>query len=267
MLNELKRGDRLLILSPHLDDAVLSAGGLIDRAVKNGASVHAATIFTADADFEGEMSPYIREMHEWWGLGMKPFATRRAEDSASIRLLGAEFIHGGLLDAIYRTSKDGNFLYPSRKAVFSAPSDEDRVRAPLHDLLADWIKTVRPTAILCPLAVGRHVDHVVTTETFRSGYAQWNAPIYLYEDIPYAGGVFPPGFPDSVPAALERTSWSVEDHIDIDVDFERKMAAILKHQSQIAEIFPGLDARTELRKYMAYDSGNRFRERFWLARA
>jgi hypothetical protein len=68
-----------------------------------------------------------------------------------------------------------------------------------------------------------------------------------------------------VPAALERTNWTVRDHVDIDIDFERKFAAILKYESQIAEIFPGLDAERELRNYMRDASGTGFRERFWRA--
>jgi LmbE family N-acetylglucosaminyl deacetylase len=72
MLDKLTGDDRVLILSPHLDDAVLSAGGLMDRAVKDGAHVVAATIFTGDADLQGEPSPLVRELHEWWGLGANP---------------------------------------------------------------------------------------------------------------------------------------------------------------------------------------------------
>lgn len=265
MLDKLKKDDRVLILSPHLDDAVLSAGGFMDRAVENGVSVVAATIFTADAQFSGEPSPFVQELHEWWGLGSAPYEVRRKEDIASVQLLGAEYVHGGLLDAIYRTSDDGEFLYASRKAVFSPPADKDPIRDPLRQLLAQWVCTLRPNVILCPMTVGRHVDHVVTLEAFRSGYAKWNTPVYLYEDIPYSGGLFPPNFPDSVPAALERTAWTIQGHIDVDVDFERKFAAIKKHDSQIAEIFPGLNAEEELKRYMSAGTERGFKERFWLA--
>ncbi|MGO4353545.1 PIG-L deacetylase family protein [Rhizobium sp. RAF36] len=265
MLDKLTGDDRVLILSPHLDDAVLSAGGLMDRAVKDGAHVVAATIFTGDADLQGEPSPLVRELHEWWGLGANPYAVRREEDIASIALLGADYFHGGMTDSIYRRDRDGISLYATREAVFSPPSDQDPAWRPLEDLLAEWFAAVRPTIVLCPLAVGRHLDHVVTTETFRKCSAAWNADIYLYEDIPYAAGFFPPGYPDSVPAALERTNWTVRNHVDIDIDFERKFAAILKYESQIAEIFPGLDAERELRNYMRDASGTGFRERFWRA--
>lgn len=264
MLDKLNKGDRVLILSPHLDDAVLSAGGFMDRAVKNGVSVVAATIFTADAEFDGEPSPFVQELHEWWGLGSRPYEVRCKEDVASVQSLGADYIHGGMLDAIYRKGDDGQFLYASRKAVFSPPSTKDPVWEPLRALLAEWRRTIRPNVVLCPMTVGRHLDHIVTSQVFRSGYSEWNAEVYLYEDIPYSAGLFPRDFPDSVPAAIERTAWKIKGHVDLDVDFERKFAAVAKYGSQIAEIFPDLDAEKELKRYMAADAQGGFKERFWL---
>jgi len=263
MLDKLSKDDRVLILSPHLDDAVLSAGGLMDRAVKNGASVVAATIFTADAQFDGEPSPFVQELHEWWSLGPKPYELRCKEDVASVQLLGADYIHGGMLDAIYRRDGDGEFIYASRKAVFSPPAAKDPVWEPLRTLLAEWVRTTSPSVILCPMTVGRHVDHVVTSEAFRSAYREWSADVYLYEDIPYSLRLFPPNFPDSVPAAIERTAWKIKGRIDVDVDFERKFAAIVKYESQISEIFPGLDAEKELQHYMSAGTQSGFIERFW----
>ncbi|NLS01032.1 PIG-L family deacetylase [Rhizobium sp. P38BS-XIX] len=264
MLDKLGKDDRILILSPHLDDAVLSAGGLMDRAVQGGATVVAATIFTADAEFDGEPSPFVQELHAWWNLGAKPYEARRAEDIVSIRSLGADYIHAGMLDAIYRRDDSGKFLYASRKAVFSPPNIGDPVREPLRALFADWMGSIRPTVILCPMTVGRHIDHVITSEVFRSGYPYGNTDLYLYEDMPYSGGLFPTDFPDSVAAAIGRTAWKIKQPIDIDVDFKRKFEAIMKYASQIGEIFPGLDAEQELKRYMDAGDGKAFKERFWL---
>lgn len=263
MLDKVTKDDRVLILSPHLDDAVLSAGGFMDRAVKSGIYVVAATIFTADMDVEGEPSPLVRELHEWWGLGDNPYEVRRKEDVASIAYLGAEYIHGGMSDSIYRRDSNGMPLYATREAVFSPPSDRDPAWNPLKDLLSQWLDAVRPTIVLSPMAVGRHLDHVVTTETFRTCCGRRDVDIYLYEDIPYSAGFFPPNYPDNVPAAIKRTNWKIKGHVDLDVDFDRKFGAIMKYGSQIAEIFPGRDAEKELREYMRAVSGHGFKERFW----
>jgi LmbE family N-acetylglucosaminyl deacetylase len=262
MLGKPEKDVRILILSPHLDDAVLSAGGLIDRTVKQGGSVVAGTIFTADAKTDGEASPLVRELHEWWGLGPKPYEIRREEDIASVRSLGADYIHGGLPDSIYRHGDGGEALYATRKAIFSSPSERDSIDRPLGDLISSWVKAVRPNVVLCPMAVGRHVDHVVTTEAARLQFSNWDAEVFLYEDIPYSAGFFPPDYPDSVPAARERSNWQITGHIDVEVDFEAKLAAIMKYRSQIAEIFPGRDAEQELRNYMRRDAAG-LSERYW----
>jgi len=262
-LGNLTKDDGILILSPHLDDAVLSAGGLIHRAVKQECPVVVGNIFTADTHIEGEPSPVVKELHEWWGLGANPYQVRRDEDAASLALLGAEIVQGRLLDSIYRTSPAGEFLYPTRKAVFSPPAADDPAWKELKLLLASWLEAIRPNIVLCPMAVGRHVDHVVTTEVFRQDSGQWAADVYLYEDIPYSAGFFPPKYPDNVPAACERSGWEIGDHVDVAVDFEAKFAAILKYESQIAEIFPGRDPEAELRRYMSSGEDGAYRERFW----
>lgn len=262
MLDRLDKNDRVLILSPHLDDAVLSAGGLMDRAAKSGVSVIACTLFTANADIAGELSPLVKELHEWWGLGSNPYEVRRAEDIAAVKLLDAAYLHGGLLDSIYR-SAEGQSLYGTRKAVFSPPDENDPAWDQVESLLARWFDEIQPTVVLCPMAVGRHLDHVVTTETLRRSFGDLKAQIYLYEDIPYSAGFFPRDFPDSLSAALERTSWKIKGEASITVDFDRKFSAIKAYGSQLAEIFPGLDAEQELRRYMAAPDGQGYRERFW----
>jgi LmbE family N-acetylglucosaminyl deacetylase len=164
----LHQSHRLLVLSPHLDDAALSIGGAIARATRNGADVIIATIFTADAPPSTFTSPIIRKLNAAWKLGPSPITSRRTEDAAAVQVLGARYIHGGLPDAIYRTDRNGDSLYPTRRAVFSAPSPEDDIAIGLRKLLTEWIEQKQPDLVLCPLAVGRHADHVVTSETFRT---------------------------------------------------------------------------------------------------
>ena len=101
---------RLLVVSPHLDDAVLSAGGIIARSVGGGVEVVVGTVFTADAPHPAMSSPVIEELNKLWNLGPSPFAFRRSEDFAAVRALGARAIHGGLPDAIYRTDRGRNCL-------------------------------------------------------------------------------------------------------------------------------------------------------------
>lgn len=253
---------RILVISPHLDDGVLSVGGIIERAVANRADVVVATAVTADAPPGAELSPFAVDLHEFWGLGPTPFARRRQEDAVSVSSLGGRVLHGGLLDALYRTDAAGVALYATRQAIFSPPSDRDSIDGALFRLLNGWMDETQPDLVLAPLAVGRHVDHVVTTNALRRLAEARPMKVALYEDMPYSTGLFPPLAPDSVEAALERTAWQVTGSQAISVALPAKLNAIAAYASQIADIFPnGLDFRSVLEDYMGRDGG--FAERIW----
>jgi LmbE family N-acetylglucosaminyl deacetylase len=237
MLSRLRDSRRLLALSPHLDDAALSIGGALAEAAKAGTDVVVGTVFTGDAPSTASPSPIIEELNALWKLGPSPMAARRKEDADAMQVLGARYVHGGLPDAIYRTNRDGASLYATRQAIFSEPSPEDDVVLALSKLLADWIEENQPDIVLCPLAVGRHVDHVSTAKAFHEVAVDRHLNILLYEDLPYATGFFPPGFPDSVEKALARTNWRVERSEEVAVDFSRKIASVRKYRSQINGLF------------------------------
>lgn len=266
MLSELHQSRRLLALSPHLDDAVLSIGGIIAQASERGADVIIGTIFTADAPPPTFTSPIIQELNALWKLGPSPVASRRREDAAAAQVLGARYLHGGLADSIYRTDRNGDSVYPTRRAIFSEPSTEDDIAATLTKLLKDWIDENQPDLVLCPLAVGRHVDHVITSETFRTVALDRHVDVFLYEDLPYSTGLFPPGLADSVEDALARTSWRVAHPERVSVDFARKIASIKKYESQINDLFSDEgQMETVLAKYMSYGPEDGFSERIWAA--
>lgn len=252
-----RANDTILVLSPHLDDAVLSVGGIMEQAAIAGMEVVAGTIFTADPP--ETLSPFARELHELWDLGDNPYALRRAEDVAAVASLRARHIHGGLPDAIYRNDASGNALYPSREAIFGGPAAKDGIQAALRDLIAGWMRDLKPSAILCPMAVGRHVDHLTTLAAFRQVEAETN--LFLYEDLPYSTGLFPVHAPDSVAAAIKRASWATLEPRTLAVGADNKIAAVRMYASQIADIFPGRDAERDLKQYMLSTDG--WVERLW----
>jgi len=258
---------RLLAISPHLDDVVLSVGGIVARMAENGADVVVGTVFTADTPHPPVSSPIIEELNKRWNLGSSPMAFRRMEDVAAVIALGARVTHGGLPDAIYRTDRERNCLYPTRTGVFSAPSHEDDIFPALNKLLVRWMEDFQPDCILCPLAVGRHVDHVITSESFRNVALGQNLNVFLYEDFPYSTARFPPGFPDSVEAALRRTKWTVTHPEAVSVDVSAKIDAILKYDSQINDLFGDAhQLQIVLKRHMASASPEGdFRETIWLA--
>ena len=107
-----------LYLSPHLDDAVLSCGGLIARQVQAGERALVLTVMAGDPQEDVE-NDYIHSLHERWALGRDAAAQRRAEDIAACAILGADPLHWSLPDCIYRLHPvDGRLLYVSDDDIF-----------------------------------------------------------------------------------------------------------------------------------------------------
>lgn len=264
MLMDFDRIRTILIVSPHLDDGVLSLGGTIGKAVANGADVVVATAFTADAPPGADLSPLAAELHALWDLGSNPFEQRRREDVAAVSVLGARLLHGGLLDALYRTGSAGDPLYPTRQSIFAPPAERDGIVDALSALLDNWISAISPDLIMSPLGVGRHVDHVLTTNVLHRLAATLPMNVALYEDMPYATGLFPVAAPDTVEAALARTRWQVTGPRVVPVELHGKLTAIEAYASQIADIFPnGLEFRAVVKDYMGKYSAGAFSERIW----
>jgi LmbE family N-acetylglucosaminyl deacetylase len=93
---DLSEFKRILVLSPHLDDAALSVGGIVDRLTKRGSEIVIATVFTADPPPLKATSALIDFLHKSWDLGPSPIQYRREEDIAAVNVLGARLVHGGL---------------------------------------------------------------------------------------------------------------------------------------------------------------------------
>src|SRR5215212_8855307 len=94
---------RWIYLSPHLDDAVLSAGGLIYEQTRSGNAVEIWT-FMCGYPPPGEVSPFAEQNHTQWGFPSAEEATsaRRAEDQNAAAIIGAQVLHFDFLDCIYR---------------------------------------------------------------------------------------------------------------------------------------------------------------------
>ncbi|MRR32548.1 PIG-L family deacetylase, partial [bacterium] len=90
-----------IYLSPHLDDAVLSCGGMIAEQASGGDSIQIWTI-CAGAPPAGRLSPFARKLHQRWGTGRDAIKVRRLEDRAACQRLGAVSRHFPIPDCIYR---------------------------------------------------------------------------------------------------------------------------------------------------------------------
>ncbi len=172
---------RWIYISPHLDDAVLSAGGLIfeqARAARRGR----VEIWTLVCGFpnDEDLSPFAQVLHFQWGFtsAEETVRSRRAEDDRAAEIMGAKAVHfDEFPDCVYRRGRDGNWLYGD---IFVPPhADEADLPAQMTAALAARLE--RGDKLVCPLAIGGHVDHVIV----RRAVEGLGRPLWYYADIPY----------------------------------------------------------------------------------
>lgn len=174
----------MLVVSPHLDDGVLSVGGTIARLSAAGSAVVVATLFTGSPP--APLSVGARAFHEQCGLGDDAMRHRAEEDEAACDAVGAEHRHLDLPEALYRIDADGRHLYRDGRDIFgpdplAEPGVISAVEKELRRLL-DWL---RPDAVVAPLGVGDHVDHAITKVAVRRCNID-PARLRWSEDVPYA---------------------------------------------------------------------------------
>lgn len=222
----------LVVLSPHLDDGVLSCGGRMAATSAAGGRVLLVTLFAADDPLEpaGALAAELRQL---WKLPPGQIvARRRAEDLEACRRLDAGSEHWLLLDAIYRTRADGTPRYPTIASLYAELEAADT--ATLEELTAKLAGLPAHDLLLAPLAIGGHVDHLLA----RRAAEQSGGDVAFYEDFPYSEWKW---------FALERAlgrkrDWRAES-LPLNAGLvERRRQAILAYGSQVPALF-----RTEAR--------------------
>lgn len=168
-----------MVVSPHLDDAVLSCGALIADAARRRADVIVVTVFN------GRPTPPISgpaaRFHARCGLVEgSAMDEREREDDAALGLLGARTERLHLPEALYRKDSTGAPLYPTDPAIFEDPHPGDD-SGTVEELLRAQVDDVRPDLVLAPLGVGGHVDHVLTARAA----SRLDDRVLHYEDVPY----------------------------------------------------------------------------------
>ena len=148
---------RICIVSPHLDDAILSCGVLMQRHAAAGGKVFALNIFTAGTNGEN----------------------RRKEEQAAQSVIGAEPYFFDELDAPDRDPK----YIPLTNLFFGALNDAQR---PYIEHVAGRVRNFlsghKIDLAIFPLGAGGHIDH---RTAFEVGRRITSVPVRFYEDRPY----------------------------------------------------------------------------------
>ena len=171
---------RWIYISPHLDDAVLSVGGLIHDQTRAGTRVEIWTLICGFPP-KADLSPFAQVLHFQWGFSSaeETVRLRRAEDERAASIVGAKAVHfNDFPDCIYRRGVDGEILYPLDVFVDPHPAEAD-LPAKMTAALAERLKP--EDVLVCPLGIGDHADHVIV----RRAVEALNRPLWYYADVPY----------------------------------------------------------------------------------
>ncbi len=174
-----RKRPRWIILSPHLDDAALSVGGLI-ASLKSVARVEIWSLFCGAA-LIGPYSELASWLHASSGgsTGSRLQAKRELEDGRACKHLGAFARHFGWKDSPYRKDAGGGFMYQTTQRDHWHDGD-NRLVAEMAMRLSNM--THQGDVVLAPLGIGKHVDHVIT----RNVAERLAAPTLMYyPEVPY----------------------------------------------------------------------------------
>jgi LmbE family N-acetylglucosaminyl deacetylase len=239
--------EKVIYLSPHLDDAVLSCGAIIWNQINlEDKAVEVWTVFAGDPP-RGSISPFAQELHQRWQTTPNASQTRRSEDTLACERLGCKAVHLEFPDCIYRFRP--NSTQPrimKNKELFRFDPDLD---SPMIDHLSHHLKENLPEncTVIVPLGVGGHIDHQITrlaAETLRQ-------PRMYFADFPYAA--------DHAEEVSEKTG-ALKDSLRYPISPASLHAwqfAVSAYVSQISSFWSSFEASARaLESYAATNNGN-----------
>ena len=156
---EFLRG-RIVVVSPHLDDAVLSLGAAIARASRSGADVRILTVLAGVPDSERPAGPW--DAASGFSTEGEAATRRREEDSRACEIVGATPVWLPFSDVENRDDIDEEAVW---RAIDEHVADRDLVLSPGFPL--------------------RHPDHVLLTALILRRL-ETDRKLALYVEQPYA---------------------------------------------------------------------------------
>jgi len=154
--------ERVVVVSPHLDDAVLSLGAGIAQAARAGSEIRVVTVFANDPDSEAPTTDWDRE--GGFSSAREAATRRREEDALACALVGA-------IPTWLPYTDDDHGGEPNL----------DRMRARLGKEIAD----ADADAVLLPGYPLAHPDHALLAGSLLAA-PPMAARLGLYVEQPYA---------------------------------------------------------------------------------
>lgn len=163
----------VVAVSPHLDDAVFSAGATLAALAAQGCDVRVVTAFTRSV-LEPTGFALACQTDKGLAAGVDYMALRRAEDVEALRRLGLPPpVHLPFAEAPHRG-------YASAAELFAGVCEEDDtgLTHELAEALSGHLEGA--DLVLAPLGLGAHVDHLLILAALGS------RALVRWHDLPYA---------------------------------------------------------------------------------
>jgi LmbE family N-acetylglucosaminyl deacetylase len=229
-MSRTQRVATLVVVSPHLDDAVLSLGAYIAQASRSGRRVVVLTVFAGNPNSGLRAGGW--DNRGGFATEGEASTTRRQEDLEACSLLGAESHWLPLSEADYR---DG--------------FDWERS----EELVSDALAEVGPDEVVVPGFPLTNPDHLWLTTVI---LGSWSGPTALYAEQPYRYWIRRDRpRPEAPPLGDEgrRTAgeW-VRLHATLS-EMRRKRRAILAYRSQMKLLGLGRRRNSKLNRMLLHE--------------
>ena len=195
---------RVLVIEPHMDDAVLSVGGTM-WAMRDQCDFTVATI-ASQSNFTSYFAPPLdREFFDVATVS----ALRKAESRLVMRLLGGRHVALDLPEAPLRF-RAGNWTldwyrrHQKQVDAFIMHAATDAEIETWTDAILPLLEDGNTDEIWLPLGVGSHADHELARNACLralnrvGGGPRLRAALYFYQEVPYATQ-----FPAHTPAIVD----------------------------------------------------------------
>ena len=222
-------GSILVVLAPHLDDAVLSCGALIADVSRCGVDVVVLTVFNGQPI--PPISDAAKRLHARCGLSdERAIEEREREDDLALAVVGARTKRLGFPEALYRKRGDGSPTYRAEAEIFEAGEESEKdTLAAVEKAIGDEIAAIRPDMVLAPLGVGAHIDHLLVSSAAR----RFSCDVLNYEEVPYVLSPHRQTGRDPVAPGEPRL------HPCTPLGWSAKISAIECYKSQLPVLWPG----------------------------
>lgn len=215
-----ERTKNIVILSPHADDASFSLGGSLWK-YRNRANIHIINIFTRQ-DFTIYWKLYAESRE-------KNFVHH--EERMAWKLLNIK--DGkmlGLKDAPMREKYKDQVILSEEFDSSKIISNEQKLYQQLTTSIGEIIKNINPSIILCPLGIGKHVDHILVRDACIEAVKDYRR-LSFYEEMPYVISFNRETVIKEVEEKVKRKL--VSRKIDITSSVEMKLKVLNIYKSQI----------------------------------